>query len=216
MEINFKSKWFERCIRDYLGIFDRAVTDEDVSVIKYLYVTTTDSYEIGFGRAALPQNFEFSDCGDEWIFCCLDDTAKYNNIEEFINIHDRGEDKSISLKQDFLEEEYDEDESDDFDEGLMQEFEESVKKYEAEEDDFEGFEMDEKTYDYGILSPDDFVYLTELEVVRLMSCETEIHSLKFLESLSKLRILEVGEVFLNTLDGLEKFIGLEKLCIWSN
>ena len=49
-----------------------------------------------------------------------------------------------------------------------------------------------------------------------MSCQTEIHSLKFLDALSSLRILEIGEVFLNDLDGLENLIGLEKLCIWSN
>lgn len=55
-----------------------------------------------------------------------------------------------------------------------------------------------------------------LEVLRLMSCQTEIHSLKFLDALSRLRILEIGEVFLNDLDGLENLIGLEKLCIWSN
>lgn len=49
-----------------------------------------------------------------------------------------------------------------------------------------------------------------------MSCQTEIHSLRFLEDLPELRILEIGEVFLNDLEGLEKLIGLEKLCIWSN
>ena len=49
-----------------------------------------------------------------------------------------------------------------------------------------------------------------------MSCQTEIHSLKFLKDLHKLRILEIGEVFLDDLVGLEELIGLEKLCIWSN
>ena len=58
--------------------------------------------------------------------------------------------------------------------------------------------------------------MTGLEVVRLMSCETEIHNLKFLTALSKLRVLEIGEVFLDTVEGLEALIGLEKLCIWSN
>lgn len=42
------------------------------------------------------------------------------------------------------------------------------------------------------------------------------HSLAFLESLSKIRVLEVGQVRLHTLEGLDKIIGLEKLCIWAN
>ena len=49
-----------------------------------------------------------------------------------------------------------------------------------------------------------------------MSCEIEIHSLAFLKSLPKLRVLEVGEVNLHTLEGLEKFVGLDKLCVWAN
>lgn len=219
MEVKFKSKWFEKCIRDYLGINDRAVTDEDLRVIKYLYVTTTDSYEIGFGSGDLPKKFEFSDCGDEWSFCCLDDTSSYDNIEEFIDIRDWGEQKEISLKRDFVEKQMQrdfEEFEEDVDETAMQEFESSVKKYVAEEDDFKGLERDEKTYDYGILSPDDFSYLKGLEVVRFMSCETEIHSLKFLNGLTKLRVLELGQVSLNTLEGIEELIGLEKLCIWSN
>ena len=52
MEIQFQSRWFEKCIRDYLGIADRKITTEDVSVIKYLYVSTTDGYFLGFGRPA--------------------------------------------------------------------------------------------------------------------------------------------------------------------
>ncbi|MDE7417581.1 MAG: hypothetical protein K2N44_14980 [Lachnospiraceae bacterium] len=56
----------------------------------------------------------------------------------------------------------------------------------------------------------------EKQMMRLMSCETKIHSLVFLKVLPKLWILEVGEVRLDTLDGLEKPAGLEKLCVWSN
>ena len=43
-----------------------------------------------------------------------------------------------------------------------------------------------------------------------------IHSLSFLEEYSKLRVLEIGEVDLNDLKGIDKLIGLEKLSIWSN
>lgn len=237
MEIQFGSRWLERCVRDYLGIEDRAVTEEDVSVIKYLYVSTTNGYFLGFGKGVLPEDFAFSDAGDEWNVRCLSDTAKYIDIEEFLNIMDWEKCKEISIKEALLEdeaeeelsydeydageasdEESDDEASDDGDTGSasMEEFEGSVKIYETQDSDFEGLVQDEKTYDYGVLSPDDFSHFTNLEVVRLMSCETEIHSLAFLKALSKLRILEVGEVRLNTLDGLEKLIGLEKLCVWSN
>lgn len=219
MEIQFKSRWMERCIRDYLGIADRAVTDEDVSVIKYLYVSTTDGYFLGFGKGILPERFDFQDAGDEWSCCCLSGTAKYHGIEEFIDIKDWGDCKEISIKRELLgEEEFDCDEEELEDEDLqdMQDFESSVKIYETEDSDFEGLVKDEKTYDYGVLVPDDFSHFTNLEVVRLMSCETEIHSLAFLKALPKLRVLEVGEVRLNTLDGLERLAGLEKLCVWAN
>ncbi len=213
MEIQLKSRWLERCVRDYLGIADRAITEEDVSVIKYLYVSTTDGYFLGFGKGVLPKQFAFSDAGDEWRMCCLADTAKYHRFEEFIDVRDWGNSKEISIKSDLLEEDEEDDEEEPQD---MEQFESSVRIYETQDSDFEGLVRDEETYDYGVLLPDDFSHFTNLEVVRLMSCETEIHSLSFLKALSKLRILEVGEVRLHTLDGLEKLIGLEKLCVWAN
>lgn len=233
MEIQFQSRWFEKCIREYLGIADRALTAEDVSVIRYLYVSTTNGYFLGFGRGGLPEAFAFSDAGDEWDCCCLSDTGEYHAIEEFINIREWEDHKELSIKRELLEKEEEEEEWDDEDEEWndvdeddeewddedtsgMQDFENSVKIYEAKERDFEGLIEDETAYNYGILIPEDFAHLTNLEVVRLMSCEMEIHSLAFLKALPKIRVLEVGEVRLNTLEGLEKLIGLEKLCIWAN
>lgn len=98
----------------------------------------------------------------------------------------------------------------------MEAFERSVQIFEPVEEDFEGLVRNEETYDYGILTPEDFAGLPNLEAVRLMSCETEIHSLAFLNALPRLRVLEIGQVHLNTLEGLDRLIGLEKLCIWSN
>lgn len=212
MEITFQSKWFEKCIRDFLGVKDRALTNEDVRAVRYLFATTTNSYEIGFSRESLPEKFEFSDSGDEWAFCCVSDTGKYHDLDEFLEIRDWETAKDLTLKGELLEER----EPEDIDEEKMEAFENSVKKYEANDSDFDGLEYQEETYDWGILFPDDFTYLTNLEVVRLMDCEREIHSLKFLQSLPKLRILEVGQVSLNTLDGTDRLIGLENLCIWSN
>lgn len=61
MEIHLQSRWFERCIKTYLGVSGRALTEEDVQDIKYLYVSTTDGYFLGFGKEELPPNFVFSD-----------------------------------------------------------------------------------------------------------------------------------------------------------
>ena len=38
MEIHFQSRWFERCIKTYLGVSGRALTEEDVQDIKYLWI----------------------------------------------------------------------------------------------------------------------------------------------------------------------------------
>ena len=74
----------------------------------------------------------------------------------------------------------------------------------------------QKFYDQDITIQEAAGHLPNLEAVRLMSCETEIHSLAFLNALPRLRVLEIGQVHLNTLEGLDRLIGLEKLCIWSN
>lgn len=215
MEIQFQSHWLERCMRDYLGIEDRPITEDDVRVIKYLSVSTTHNYQLGFSKEVLPKNFAFSDAGDEWFFCCLSDTAKYCNIEDFIDIQNWSGIHFISIKSELLGQEKSNDPKEVVAQ-TMQDFESSVKIYGTEKHDFEGLVRNDKTYDYGLLVPEDFSHFTNLEVVRLMGCETEIHSLAFLKMLPKLRVLEVGEVRLNTLDGLEKLKGLEKLCIWSN
>ena len=218
MEIQFRSPWLERCIRDYLGIENRPITEDDVRVIKYLRVSTTHEYLLELSREVLPKNFAFSDAGDEWFFCCLSDTAKYGNNEDFIDIKDWSGTKFISIKEELLEKENSHDQGKVVAQ-TMQDFERSVKSYEtceAKEQAFEGFVKNNGMYDFdnGLLTPEDFSNFTNLEVVRLMGCEREIHSLAFLKMLPKLRVLEIGEVRLNTLDGLEKFRGLEKLCIW--
>ena len=114
------------------------------------------------------------------------------------------------------EEEELQDEEPPVDEAAMKAFEENVKTYWAEREDYEGTVEDKVTFDRGMVVPEDFAYLTNLEALRLMSCQQEIHSLKFLESLEKLKVLEIGEVRLDDLDGLDKLLGLEKLCVWTN
>lgn len=217
-EIKFQSKWFERCVRDYLEIGDKPITKEKLSTIKYLYITTTNGHEVEFGTGVLPKVFSFDDAGDEWMCRCISDTTRFQKVEEFIKISDWGKIKEVSIKADILklEKESEADKDSFVDDKLMEEFTKSKKRYYTEESDYEGLEEDEETYDWGILIPEDFSYLPNLEVVRLMGCELEIHSLKFLKALSKLRVLEIGEVRLTDLEGLEKLMGLEKLCIWSN
>lgn len=225
-EIKFQSKWFEQCLKDFLGIRNREITDKDIQEIKYLFVTTTHSYELGFASVLPPELFQtcaFQDTGDEWYFECIEHTEKYDAAEDILDIEasDLGNDYqvfSLRLKQDIPRFQ-----------GVvfptthqiavrkaMQDFDKYVKRYYPKNSDFDGLIKDEVTCDYGILIPEDFAQLTNLEVLRLMSCQTEIHSLKFLKDLHKLRILEIGEVFLDDLVGLEELIGLEKLCIWSN
>lgn len=93
-------------------------------------------------------------------------------------------------------------------------FEESVKKYIPEDEDFEGLVEDEETNDCGILVAEDFMHLRNLEVLRLTDCQQEIHDLSFLRKLTKLRVLELGEVQLSTLEGTERILDMEELCIW--
>lgn len=224
-EIRFQSKWFERCLKDFLGIKDRAITNKDVQEIKYLFVTTTHGYGLSFAKSLPTELFQtcaFCDAGDEWAFECIENTEKYQIVEEFLecntsNLDDDRKVYTIRLRGDIKRFNYD---------GtlvayklaqrVMRDFDKNIKVYGTHKADLEGLDEDEVTHDRKLLIPEDFCCLTNLEVLRLMSCQTEVHSLKFLDALSKLRVLEIGEVSLNNLDGLENLIGLEKLCIWSN
>lgn len=216
--IKFQSKWFERCIRDYLKLsLDEPITQEALDVIKYLYVTT-NNYEIGFGKGNLPKrDFDFDDTGDEWE-CCVENPGRFGSFANLIRVGDsnfvtyhlmtltiRKEIEAICEK---------ENDSRDYDEKGMALFEESVKKYMPEKEDFDGLEEDEETDDWGILVTEDFTCLRNLEVLRLMDCEREIHNLSFLRKLPKLRVLELGEVQLSTLEGAERILDMEELCIW--
>ena len=224
-ELHFQSRWFERCLRDYLGIEDRPITEEDVQEIRYLLVSTTHSYELGFAKSLPPELFQtcaFQDSGDEWDCACIENTGQYASIQDFLEIEVSNLEigyqvHELRLKQEIACFEYDGSPvSCQRAQRVMRDFDRSVKRYGVQDADFEGLTEDETTCDYGLLAPEDFACLPNLEVLRLMSCQQEIHSLQFLEALPKLRILEVGEVFLNSLAGLSKLIGLEKLCIWSN
>ncbi len=217
-KIEFQSKWFERCIRDYLKLsFDEPIIQEALDIIKYLYVTTND-YEIGFGKGDLPKHdFGFDDTGEEWDYC-VQNPGRFENFDKLIKVGDvnygtyqfltltvRKEIEAICEK---------ENDSRDYDEEGMALFEESVKKYMPEDDEFDGLEEDEETNDCGILVAEDFTYLRNLEVLRLMDCQQEIHDLSFLRNLTKLRVLELGEVQLSTLEGTERILDMEELCIW--
>lgn len=213
----FQSKWFERCIRDYLGIgANEPITKEDLSAIKYLYVGTTHDYELAFGKCDLPKGFYFEDAGDEWNCCCVFNPGKYSSMEEFIKIIEWGYGRKIlTLRKEIVENIEEEMRSYEWaDESEMNKFHASVKRYHAEPQDFEGLEEDEETCDWGILNPEDFAYLTGLETIRFMDCEVEIHRLDFLQELANLKVLELGQVCLENLDGIEKFSELEALCIW--
>ena len=215
--ICFKSKWFEKCLRNYLELgVDEPITEEMLASIKYLYVATSHDYALAFGKEELPRPFEFSNVGDEWWSACISDTGRFQSLEEFVEMHKWLGHTELYLKDELLEQEEELQEDDPcLDEAAMKSFEENIKTYWAEQEDYEGLTEDEDG-ELGMVVAEDFAYLTNLETVRLMSCQIEIHSLKFLETLSKLKVLEIGEVRLHDLDGLDKLIGLDKLCIWSN
>lgn len=216
--INFQSKWFERCIRDYLELAsDEPITQEALDVIKYLYVTT-NYYEIGFGKGELPKrDFGFDDTGEEWAYC-VENPGRFETFEKLIRVGELDFDTyhllTLTVRKEIEDICEKENESRDYDEEGMALFEESLKKYMPEDEDFEGLEEDEETCDCGILVAEDFAYLRNLEVLRLMDCQQEIHDLTFLRKLPKLRVLELGEVQLSTLDGTERILDMEELCIW--
>lgn len=212
--MKFKSKWFEKCLKDFLNIFDREINENDLSDIKYLFVETTNCYQIGFSKETLPNEFEFSNSGDEWYSCCLRNTQKYKSVDEFLNIKNYGEMKFLSLKKDILKKEENFNLAKDIVK-KTKEFEKSIKSYYAKDIDFEGLQKNE-SYEYGIINSNDFVFLKNLEVIRLMSCELEIHSIDFIKEMQNLKVLEIGEVRFKNLDGIEKLNTLDKLCIWAN
>lgn len=177
-------------------------------------VETTHGHGVQFGKGTLPAVFCFDDAGDEWDCCCISNTGKYNGIEEFVNINEWGEYKELKIKKEVLESEPELPEDVFYEEALMKDFMKSVKEYWPESSEYE--EADEDARNSGMIFPEDFVYFKNVEVLRLKTCEWDVHSLMFLEELPNLKILEIGEVRLSDLEGIEKLIGLEKLVIWAN
>ena len=208
-EIKFRSKFLERCIREYLDLSDAPITDTALAQIKYLRIATTHDHELSLGKGTLPKAFYFDDAGDEWNFCSLDDTGRFACIEDFLDIAEYyPPNKELSIKDELRQENWNEPS---YNEAAMQSFNDDVVTYWAEEKDYQFTgENDE------LFFPEDFAFFTNVEVLRLNGCEQDIHSIAFINGMKKLRILEVGEVRLHNMDGTEKFIGLEKLCVWSN
>lgn len=214
--VYFKSKWFEKCIRDYLELGeDEPITKNVLSAIKYLYVGTTHDYELAFGKGDLPKGFYFEDVGDEWK-CCVCNPGRYASLNDFIQIVDWGYGRKVlTLRREILKEMEEEKPLYELaSKTEMDKFHASVKRYYAESEDFVGLVEDEETCDMGILIPEDFAYLVGLETIRFMDCETEIHRLGFMRELPNLRVLELGQVRLENMEGIERLEGLETLCIW--
>lgn len=202
----------KKCLRDFLNKPNGELTESDLSKIKYLYVSTSNGYQLGFSEKSLPNPFRFSDCGDEWFCRCLNDTHSFNAVDDFLKVCRYGTIYKLYLKRDVL---VNNDNDKSFDEQLMQEFESSIKIYYPDDEDFEGLEENDDC-EYGIISTEDFSLLKAVEVIRLMSCQLEIHSISFIKNLEKLSVLEIGEVRLYNLEGIERLNNLKKLCIWSN
>lgn len=215
--VKFKSKWFDKCIRDYLGLaIDEPITKEALNTIKYLYVSTTHDYELAFGKGDLPKGFYFEYVGEEWECCCVYNPGKYESLDDFTKVIDWDNGRKIlTLRSEIVKALEEENELEELaSEADMDKFHESVKMYYAESEDFDGLIEDEETCDWGILIPEDFANLTGLEVIRFMDCGTEIHRLAFIKELSNLKVLELGEVRLENMEGIEKILELDVICIW--
>ncbi len=209
MEICFISKFLERCVREYLDLGDAPITDTALAQIRYLRIATTHDHELSLGKASLPKDFYFDDAGDEWNFHSLVDTGRFSSVEEFVDIAEYyPPNKEFSIKDELCSDEWDEPV---YDEAAMQTFSDSVVTYWAEQEDYDS------ANDNGeLLFAEDIALFTNVEVLRLNGCEQDIHSIAFLKELTALRVLELGELSLHSTDGVERLIGLEKLCIWTN
>ncbi len=208
-EIRFRSKFLERCIKSFLGLDGKSVTSEALAQIKYLRIATTHDHELSLGTGVLPKNFYFDDAGDEWNFHSLDDTGRFKFIEDFIDIAEYyPPNKELKIKDELCCEDWNDP---CYDEEAMRVFNDSIETFWAEEEDYSfAGENDE------LFFAEDFAYFTNVEVLRLNGCEQDIHNVEFLNTMNRLRVLELGEISLTSMEGTEKLIGLEKLCIWSN
>jgi len=208
-EIKFKSKLFDKYFRKYLNIENdnEPITEDMLQDIKYIGLRTTGSYCIAFGKGTLPEVFEFDECGDEWYYCCMKDTHKFKSYKDFLKINNN--DEFITLE--FIKEP----EELDCNDKNMKEFNSSVKTFRADFKDFKDLERNEYG-DTGFVSSDDFKYFKNAEVIRLMDCEVDIHSIGFINEMSNLKVLEIGQVSLKDHEGLDKLNTLKRLCIWQN
>ena len=205
--INFNSKLINKYLRKYLKIEneEQAITENMIEDIKYIYLSTTHGYSIAFGKGTLPEIFEFDDCGDEWWCLCMKDTNRFESYKDFITVEKI--ENIYTLK---FTEEPDELNCNDND---MKEFNNTVQKFWADVSDYNTLEKDEEG-NTGFVNADDLKHFKNVEVVRLMDCEMDIHSLNFINALPNLKVLEIGRIQLHDLEGLEKLNKLEHLCIW--
>ena len=200
--VKFASAWFENCVRDYLGITG-TITQADLDVIKYIFVQDTmgEAMVVFFKNAneitvkLACRAFE----DDNWIYFYVKDTSRFASYNDFLECSDY-EDKMLYLKHEVREEKRYVTPADDDD---AEEYEEAHV--------YETRKVGAKTKIYG----DDLALFRNLEVLRLNQCEEDIHSLEFLSKMDALRILEIGEVYLHDLKGVERLEKLESLHVWS-
>jgi len=205
--INFNSSFINKYLRKYLKIGnEEVITENMLEDIKYIYLSTTHGYSIAFGKSPLPEVFEFDDCGDEWWCLCMKDTNRFESYKDFIAI-DKDDENIYTLK---FKEEPEELNCNDKE---MEEFNSTVQKFWAEINDYNYLKIDEFG-NRGFINANDLKYFKNIEVVRLMDCEIDIHSLGFINELPKLKVLEIGRVLLTDLEGLDKLNTLKRLCIW--
>lgn len=217
MEIKLKSKWLQECICKFLNKEDHILREEDLEKIKYIRIGTSNGYELQLSMQTPPKIFRPSDCGDEYECCCIHNTRRFNSIDDFIkvNIWEMGYDLKLKYETSTKQEDiWDVD----FEKISMENsnFEKSLVDFEPYDGLYIKEEYEEDAENETLLSTDDFKYFTQLEALRFMDCCIEINKIDYLKDLKNLRILELGGVSLESLDGIEELKNLEQLCIWSN
>ncbi|ORX54776.1 hypothetical protein BCR36DRAFT_410583 [Piromyces finnis] len=204
-EIKFKSKFIDKYFRKYLNIENEPITENMIHDIKYIYVSTTHAYCIAFGKETLPEIFEFNDCGDEWWACCMKDTDKFKSYKDFLKIENYENNSTLKFIND-PDELYCSDKD-------MKKFYDNTKTFWAEDSDYDELKYDDNG-NTGFICSDDLKFFKNAEVVRLMDCEVDIHSIGFINNMPNLKVLEIGRVTLFDHEGIDKLNRLRRLCIW--
>lgn len=207
MDILFKSKWMEKCIRRALEKPEGTISKEEISKIKYAKTGGDFSGSIIFelSTSIPPEPFVAFDGGDEWAVCLHSSTTlgeKYK-LGDYIKtnhgfyIHHRNIDE--------WEYAYSGEAS-----KAWNTFEKNIVKNNAYED----YTKEENlSLCSSLIATEDLALLSGLSVLRLY--EMEIESVEWFNFFKELKVLELAETHIKKdADNAEAFSRLKQVTIW--